>query len=148
MAVGCRVASGVDPGPGGVVMAKKTPGDEKQDKLTPILRGLINLGNSRREEVRDSLIGGLLLRYRPPDATNLNCRLLIHRLGSEPGLVERRTVRASLEKVLPHVPINEPGGVFWNGDHGCYLYTWPPDPTRRQLELFGQVAGLFQGSAA
>lgn len=108
------------------------------------LKDLIEMGNLRQKEVKHSLRGGLLLKYRPPDATNVNCRLLAYRLGSEPGLIERRTVRSALETVLKTTPangaiINESGDVFWYDNFGCYLFTWSPDPAKQQLELFGRV---------
>lgn len=116
--------------------------DKEADTLRKLLKDLIELGNLRREEVRHSLRGGLLLKYRPPDETNVNCRLLAYRLGSEPSLVERRVVRSVLETVLLTTPakgavINEPGDVFWHSNFGCYLFTWSPDPQKQQLEFFG-----------
>lgn len=115
--------------------------DTTADTLRKLLKDLIEMGTLRQEEVRQVLRGGLLLKYRPPDATNVNCRLLAYRQDSEPSLIERRTVRSALEVVLMTTPakgavINEPGDIFWHNGFGCYLFTWSPDPAKRQLELF------------
>src|SRR5690606_42019435 len=75
--------------------AKRNP-----DDTTKLLNDLVEAGNLRREEVRHALRGGLLLKYRPPDAANVNCRLLAYRMESEPSLIERRIVRSALEVVL------------------------------------------------
>lgn len=124
-------------------MSKKSSKSDA-DLLRKILKDLIEMGNLRREETGYPLRGGLLLKYRPPDVTNVNCRLLAYRMDSEPSLIERRTVRSALEATLMTTPakgavINEPGGVFWHNGFGCYLFTWSPDPAKQQLELFGQV---------
>jgi hypothetical protein len=118
---------------------KSTRPTEQPNLLFQLTKELIEDGNQRREEVKQTLRGGLLLKYRPPDATNTSCRLVAYRMDSEPSLSERRTVRGVLGRILGDVPINEPGGVFWHNGFGCYLYTWPPNPERRQLELFAGV---------
>lgn len=121
-------------------MSKKSSKSDA-DLLRKILKDLIEMGNLRREETRYPLRGGLLLKYRPPDVTNVNCRLLAYRMDAVPSLAERRIVRSAMEVVLmttlaKGAVINEPGDVFWHNRFGCYLFSWSPDPAKQQLELF------------
>lgn len=118
-------------------MSKKTPSSAVvPNTLSRLLKELIEDGLTRREEVRQSLSGGLLLKFRPPDETSVNCRLLVYRLDVVPGTVECGTVRRELEKLTNGSPVNGPGEPFWHGNFGCYLLTWSPDPQRVQMELF------------
>ncbi len=106
------------------------------DTLPRLLKELIEDGNARGEETRQSLSGGLLLKYRPPDATNVNCRLLAYRLDNEPSIIEMGVLKRELDKLAPS-PVNGPGEPFWKSNFGCYLLSWSPNRAKVQLELFG-----------
>lgn len=105
--------------------------------LPKILKELIEAGLAEQKELRHELRGGLILKIRPPDEKNLNCRLLIYRLDNEPSALEAGIVKRELEKVTNGSPVNGPGEPFWHKNFGCYLLTWSPDPAKVQLELFG-----------
>ncbi len=120
-------------------MSKKAPAPPKEpDLLYRLTKELIEDGNQRQSEVKQTLKGGLLLKYRPPDETSVNCRLVAYRMDSEPSLNERRTMRDVIDRIVKS-PVNEPGGIFRHHNFGCYLYTWSPDPERVQLELFNEA---------
>ena len=103
--------------------------------LPRIMRQLIETGLAEQRELRHELTGGLVLRFRPPDETNVNCRLLTYRLDVLPSEIEMGVVKRELDRLAPS-PVNGPGDPFWRKNLGCYLFSWSPDPAKMQLELF------------
>ncbi len=108
--------------------------------LPRLLKELIADGLARKEEVKQSLSGGLLLKFRPPDETSVNCRLVVYRLDVEPSAVECGVIQRELRNVVGGSPVNGPSKPFWHKNYGCYLFTWSPDPQKVQLDLFGGAA--------
>lgn len=103
--------------------------------LPKVMRQLIETGLAEQRELRHELTGGLILKFRPPDDTNPNCRLLTFRLDVLPSAIEMGVVKRELDKLVPS-PVNGPGEGFWRNNLGCFLFSWSPDPQKVQMELF------------
>lgn len=120
-------------------MSKKTQPTKPivPNSLPRLMRELIAAGLARQEELKLELSGGLILKFRPPDETNVSCRLLAYRLDVQPSVIEVGVVKRELDKLTNGSPVNGPGEPFWHKNFGCYLFAWSPDPAKVQLELFG-----------